>query len=52
MIYATTMPPMVSSLCLKQGKILHMLQQKTAENKSLLINNVYGEPTIKSTRKK
>lgn len=29
MIYATTMPPIVRRLCLKQGKILYMLPQRT-----------------------
>lgn len=52
MMYATTMPPIVSSLCLKQGKISHVLQQKTAKNKSLLVNSVYEVPNFQSPRKK
>lgn len=36
MIYATTMPPIVSQFCLKQGKILYVLSEKTVKIKVCL----------------
>lgn len=52
MIYATTMPPIVSRLGLKQGKILYVLPQKMVENKSPLIHCGYVVTTLQRAGKK